>query len=67
MRKRYEYIYMYKARREDTGTLEIGEVIVPFKINKLVYWDDISYELSERNGYDISIFDMQLMRKRRVA
>ena len=67
MRKRYEYVYMYKARREDTGTIEIGEIIVPFKINKLGYWDDISYELSERNGYDISIFDLQLMRKRRVA
>lgn len=67
MRKRYAYIYMYKARREDTGTIEIGEVRLPFIINKISYWDDISYELSERNGYDVSIFDLQLMRKRRVA
>ena len=67
MRKRYEYIYMYKARREDTGTIEIGEIRVPFKINALKYWGDISYYISEKNGYDISIFDMQLMRKRRVA
>ena len=35
MRKRYKYVYMYKARREDTGTLEIGELIIPFKINKI--------------------------------
>ena len=67
MRKRYEYIYMYKARREDTGTIEIGEIRVSFKINSLKYWEDISYYISEKNGYDISIFDMQLMRKRRVA
>ena len=67
MRKRYEYVYMYKARREDTGTIELGEIVVPFKINKLVYWDDISYELSEGNGYSTSVFDLQLMRKRRVA
>ena len=67
MRKRYEYIYMYKARRDDRGTIEIGEIVVPFKINKLAYWADISYELSERNGYSTSVFDLQLMRKRRVA
>ena len=67
MRKRYEYIYMYKARKNDTGTIELGEVIVPFKINNLNYWDDMSHELSEINGYSVTIFDLQLMRKRRVA
>ena len=67
MRKRYEYIYMYKARKNDTGTIELGEIIVPFKINNLNYWDDKSHELSEINGYSVTIFDLQLMRKRRVA
>ena len=48
MRKRYEYIYMYKARRNDNGTIEIGEIRVPFKINTLKYWEDISYYISEK-------------------
>ena len=67
MRKRYEYIYMYKARKNDTGTIELGELVVPFKINNLNYWDDMSHELSEITGYSATIFDLQLMRKRRVA
>ena len=48
MRKRYVYVYMYKARREDTGTIELGEVIVPFRVNGLNHWDDISYYISEK-------------------
>ena len=67
MRKRYEYVYMYRAVKNDTGTIEIGEVTLPSKINKLCYYEEVSHYISEVNGYSISIFDMQLMRKKRVA
>ena len=67
MRKRYEYVYMYKARRNDTGTIEMGEVTSPFKINNLSYYEEVSRYISEVNGYSLSVFDLQLMRKRRVA
>lgn len=66
MRKRYEYVYMYKAFRED-GTSEYGEVRVPFKINRLQDYQDVSENLSVSNGYTLAVYDLQFMRKRRVA